>query len=70
MKRATFLVALFLCNLIFSQTIYVSPLGNNETGDGTEFNPYLTIQYAIEAGASEVLLLEGVYTNPETILPI
>ena len=67
MKNAIILILLFSFNLIFSQTIYISPLGNNEIGDGTEFNPYLNIQYAIDVGASEVLLMEGVYTNVENI---
>ncbi len=67
MKKFILLALLFSCNLMFSQSLYISPLGNNDTGDGTEFNPYLSIQYAIDAGASEVLLLEGVYTNFENI---
>ena len=67
MKKFILLALLFLCTLMFSQSLYISPLGNNDTGDGTEFNPYLSIQYAIDAGASEVLLLEGVYTNFENI---
>ena len=46
MKNTILSILLFLRNLIFGQIIYVSPLGNNESGDGTEANPYLNIQYA------------------------
>ena len=67
MKKFILSILLFLCNLMFSQTLYVSPFGSNNTGDGTEFNPYFSIQYAIDSGALEVLLLEGVYTNFENI---
>ena len=66
--KSTILLQLFLFfNLLLSQTLYVSPLGDNNFGDGTLSNPYLNIQYAIDAGASEVVLLEGVYTNFENI---
>ena len=67
MKNKIIVILFLFFNLLFSQTLYVSPLGDNDTGDGTLSNPYLHIQYAIDAGASEVLLLEGVYTNFESI---
>ncbi|WP_206082202.1 PKD domain-containing protein [Maribellus sediminis] len=35
-------------NVLASETIFVSTEGSNESGDGTEFNPYLTIQFAID----------------------
>jgi len=54
-------------NLIYSQSFYVSYNGDDEFGDGTINNPFFTIQKAIDFGASEVLLLEGVYLNSETI---
>ena len=57
----------FLPFFIFSQTVYVSYQGNDELGNGSLNNPFLTIQHAIDNGASEVLLLEGVYGNFETI---
>ena len=61
------LYLLFFPFIVFSQTIYVSPLGNNELGDGTINNPFHTIQYAIDNGANEILLLEGIYTISEVI---
>ena len=67
MKHFIFVKLLFCFNFILSQTLYVSPLGDNEKGDGTINNPYLNIQHAIDAGALEVLLLEGVYSIAETI---
>ena len=51
----------------FSQTLYVSPNGNDFSGEGTLLNPFLTIQKAIESSASTVYLLEGIYTNFEEI---
>ena len=62
-----FLFIIFNTNNIFSQSIFVSPFGNDSIGEGTFSNPFFSIQKAIDFGASEVLLLEGVYTNFEEI---
>ena len=43
----TFFFILIFSIPIYSQTLYVSPNGNNENGDGTINNPYLTIQKAL-----------------------
>ena len=53
--------------LSFSQVMYISPSGSDISGQGTFSNPFLTVQNAIDNGASEILLLEGIYTNSEQI---
>ena len=58
---------IFNINFIFSQSFYISTNGDDDSGDGSINNPFLTIQQAIDFGASEVLLLEGVYSNVEDI---
>ena len=55
-----FVFLIFNINFIFSQSLYISPDGEDVSGDGSINNPFLTIQKAIDFGASEVLLLEGV----------
>ncbi|QRN84803.1 putative Ig domain-containing protein [Clostridia bacterium] len=52
--------------------IYVSLSGNNATGDGTEDNPYQTIEKGIEAvgngGGDTVHIGEGTYRNTPLII--
>ena len=57
----------FIPLLNFSQSFFVSHDGNDKTGDGTINFPYNSIQKAIDEGASEILLLEGVYDSYEII---
>ncbi len=55
----------FSHSLYALSTVYVSPTGNNDTGDGTIGNPYATIKKGIiqvDAGGT-VILLEGTYTG-------
>ena len=66
-KFITLFLFFFNISFLISQSIYISPLGNDTIGNGTYDNPFFSIQKAIDFGASEVLLLEGVYTNSETI---
>lgn len=50
---------------VWSATVYVSPSGNDTSGDGTSANPYLTIAKAISvapSSASEVRVANGTYT--------
>ena len=67
LKFFYFVFLIFNINFIFSQSLYISPNGEDVSGDGSINNPFLTIQKAIDFGASEVLLLEGVYSNVEDI---
>ena len=53
--------------LSLSQVMYVSSSGSDISGQGTFSNPFLTVQNAIDNGASEILLLEGIYINSEQI---
>lgn len=45
--------------------IFVSPTGNNNTGDGTQLNAYETVQYAIGTAANGdiITLLNGVFSG-------
>ena len=67
LKFFYFVFLIFNINFIFSQSLYISTNGDDVSGDGSINNPFLTIQKAIDFGASEVLLLEGVYSNVEDI---
>jgi hypothetical protein len=57
-----------------SQSIFVSPNGNDTTGDGSAVNPYLTITKALlirtNLGANfeiEIILYAGIYTEQITL---
>lgn len=46
-------------------SFYISPTGNNSTGDGSSGNPWKTLNFAIGASADgdTVILKDGTYTN-------
>ena len=67
MKKNIFFFFCVSIKIVFSQVFYVSSLGDDSVGQGTLNNPFFSIQKAIDFGASEVLLLEGVYTNSEIV---
>jgi uncharacterized repeat protein (TIGR01451 family) len=50
---------------ILGEDIYVSPEGNDETGDGTEGNPYATIAKAVQMTLSDgnLHILPGIFTG-------
>ena len=50
-------------NRYINPMLHVSTTGNDETGDGNIFNPYATIQKAIDAVIDEdtILVHDGVY---------
>ena len=58
---------LLFSSISLSQIKFISPNGSDLNGDGSFDNPYLTIQNSINNGASEILLLEGIYTIQEEI---
>ncbi|MGB2116188.1 MAG: hypothetical protein ACPHXS_01345, partial [Flavobacteriaceae bacterium] len=67
MKYLTLLGSLLLNILTFGQS-YISPSGNNNTGDGSLGNPYQTLSHVIEnTSATDIKLLEGVY-NEEIVI--
>lgn len=41
--------------------VYISPEGNDITGDGSELNPYYTFEQALSENTSTIYLLEGTY---------
>ena len=45
-------------------TVYISPTGNDDTGDGTQVNPYLTLSKAnTESDVGDtILIMNGTYT--------
>lgn len=59
----TFFLSTFLG---FSQTSYISPQGDDISGDGTITSPFKSIQKAATS-STEVLLLEGVYQDEQML---
>ena len=60
-------IAFFISTFLgFSQTSYVSPQGDDISGDGTITSPFKTIQKAA-ASSTEVLLVEGVYQDEQIL---
>jgi len=59
-------------HLCVAQTIYVSPSGDDSSGNGTEGNPYATFQKAVDevaaGNASMVLFANGEYYFDETVV--
>jgi hypothetical protein len=65
MKKIILFAFLLFSGLLFSQTTYyVSTTGSN-SASGTSSNPFLTIQYAIDASVNgdSVIVLPGVYSG-------
>ena len=50
----------------YEATFYVSKQGNNTTGTGSESNPFLTIQEAIDTGVAQAYSKIGVYVSTGT----
>lgn len=46
---------------------YVSPTGNDSTGNGSLFNPYATIGKAISSQATNIILFPGTFSESVTI---
>lgn len=40
---------------------YISPTGDDESGDGTNSNPFLTVDRALRAGAAKIVAAPGIY---------
>ena len=59
----------FIIDLLTETTIYVASTGSDENGDGSEFNPYATIQKGVESANDEniVMVGAGVYLGPVEI---
>ena len=71
---ATAVFFLLLVNTapVYSADYYVSLDGNDNTGDGSEQNPWRTIQYAVNQGIAQtggdtVIVKDGVYEEMNTI---
>ncbi|MBN2056800.1 hypothetical protein JW905_17865 [bacterium] len=72
-RTLNLLLCLFLataCGSTFAATVYVSPTGSDSTGDGSQGNPYGTIQYGINSATAgdTVFLMAGLYTTTGHVL--
>ncbi len=61
------ILCLFISGSIFSETYYVSPTGDNDTGDGSYNNPWMTPKHGCETmnGGDTLILKDGTYTEPD-----
>ena len=64
-----FTTLIFIFSISKANTLYVSTSGNDESGDGSSNNPYLTIQKGIDEASTmdTVQILNGIYTGGVTI---
>ncbi len=62
--KKLFLILMFLPVLSFGATFYVSPSGNDTTGDGSSGNPYKTMDkvWTVASGATTIILKDGTYS--------
>ena len=62
-----FLYFILIIHIINTKDIYMSTTGNDESGDGTFSNPYLTIMKCQEMAneGDTVYIIEGTYKNFE-----
>mmetsp|Transcript_33867 Transcript_33867/g.46357 ORF Transcript_33867/g.46357 Transcript_33867/m.46357 type:complete len:448 (-) Transcript_33867:87-1430(-) len=52
------------CSIQSGEEVYVSPFGSDSTGDGSENNPFLTINHAVKSACNgSVMLLPGVFSG-------
>ena len=67
--KCLFTTLIFIFSISKANTLYVSTSGNDESGDGSSNNPYLTIQKGIDEASTmdTVQILNGIYTGGVTI---
>ena len=67
--KSLFTTLIFIFSISKANTLYVSTSGNDESGDGSSNNPYLTIQKGIDEASTmdTVQILNGIYTGGVTI---
>ena len=64
LKEITFFLnAILFTTLSFASTIHVATTGSDDTGDGSEANPYATIQRGVDESnqGDTVLVFSGTY---------
>ena len=60
-------IAILFTTLSFSTTIHVATTGSDDTGDGSENNPYATIQKGIDMSIDGDIVLVGPGTYMENV---
>jgi K+-transporting ATPase c subunit len=69
MKITLFLISLFFCTIVQATTFYISPSGNDITGNGTAGNPWKTLVKATSAVTTNGDIIHvnaGTYTETAT----
>lgn len=64
MKKLLFLI-LFICSNLFASTYYISPTGNDTSGNGSTGTPWLTFTkaFSVMVGGDTLILKDGTYTG-------
>ena len=67
--RNLWIFIIFIISIVKGNVLHVSTTGNDESGDGSVNNPYLTIQKGIDEASTmdTVQILNGIYTGGVTI---
>ena len=67
--RNLWIIIIFIISIVRGNVLHVSTTGNDESGDGSVNNPYLTIQKGIDEASTmdTVQILNGIYTGGVTI---
>jgi len=65
------LLIILLCSLASASTKYVAKTGNDNTGDGSSGNPYLTIEklFTVMSAGDSAVIRSGTYTPATTLVP-
>lgn len=68
MKKLLTILMLFFATAIYSQTYYVTPTGNDATGNGSQANPWKTVSKATSIVTTGTInVLPGTYTESGTL---
>jgi hypothetical protein len=68
-KLLILLLSVFIVSFVFAETYHVSEFGDDETGDGSEGNPWATIQKAADAANAGDVIMVDFGTYNETVIP-
>ncbi|MBK7558139.1 MAG: DUF1565 domain-containing protein [Chitinophagaceae bacterium] len=71
MKLFLLTVSLFLCSITNAATYYISPTGNDATGNGSNTNPWRTLYRATQTATAFgdlIRVIAGTYTETQTCI--